>query len=168
MEGFQALVTIVPWNFVAQIANLLITMLLVKKFLFQRVQKILDQRQALCNAQLEEAASAREKAEQAQAQYEEALARARAEAGEIVKAADRTAAAHSEEILEDARRQAQAMLAKAEADIAQQRKKAVNEVKDELGGIAVDIASKVVEREVRPEDHAKLIDEFIQNVGDAS
>ena len=165
MEGFQALVTIVPWNFVAQIANLLITMLLVKKFLFQRVQKILDQRQALCNAQLEEAASAREKAEQAQAQYEEALAQAKAEAGEIVKAADRTAAAHSEEILEDARRQAQAMLAKAEADIAQQ---AVNEVKDELGGIAVDIASKVVEREVRPEDHAKLIDEFIQNVGDAS
>ena len=165
MEGFQALVTIVPWNFVAQIANLLITMLLVKKFLFQRVQKILDQRQALCNAQLEEAASAREKAEQAQAQYEEALAQAKAEAGEIVKAADRTAAAHSEEILEDARRQAQAMLAKAEADIAQQRKKAVNEVKDELGGIAVDIASKVVEREVRPEDHAKLIDEFIQNVG---
>ena len=125
MEGFQALVTIVPWNFVAQIANLLITMLLVKKFLFQRVQKILDQRQALCNAQLEEAASAREKAEQAQAQYEEALAQAKAEAGEIVKAA-------------------------------------------ELGGIAVDIASKVVEREVRPEDHAKLIDEFIQNVGDAS
>ena len=122
MEGFQALVTIVPWNFVAQIANLLITMLLVKKFLFQRVQKILDQRQALCNAQLEEAASAREKAEQAQAQYEEALAQAKAEAGEIVKAADRTAAAHSEEILEDARRQAQAMLAKAEADIAQQRK----------------------------------------------
>ena len=168
MEGFQALVTIVPWNFVAQIANLLITMLLVKKFLFQRVQKILDQRQALCNAQLEEAASAREKAEQAQTQYEEALAQAKAEAGEIVKAADRTAAAHSEEILEDARRQAQAMLAKAEADIAQQRKKAVNEVKDELGGIAVDIASKVVEREVRPEDHAKLIDEFIQNVGDAS
>ena len=109
-----------------------------------------------------------EKAEQAQAQYEEALAQAKAEAGEIVKAADRTAAAHSEEILEDARRQAQAMLAKAEADIAQQRKKAVNEVKDELGGIAVDIASKVVEREVRPEDHAKLIDEFIQNVGDAS
>ena len=163
MEGFQALVTIVPWNFVAQIANLLITMLLVKKFLFQRVQKILDQRQALCNAQLEEAASAREKAEQAQAQYEEALAQAKAEAGEIVKAADRTAAAHSEEILEDARRQAQAI-----AEIAQQRKKAVNEVKDELGGIAVDIASKVVEREVRPEDHAKLIDEFIQNVGDAS
>ena len=168
MEGFQALVTIVPWNFVAQIANLLITMLLVKKFLFQRVQKILDQRQALCNAQLEEAASARQKAAQTQAQYEAALAQAKAEAGEIAKAADRTTAAHSEEILEDARRQAQAMLAKAEADIAQQRKKAVNEVKDELGGIAVDIASKVVEREVRPEDHAKLIDEFIQNVGDAS
>ena len=109
-----------------------------------------------------------EPCEEAQPEPADELAQAKAEAGEIVKAADRTAAAHSEEILEDARRQAQAMLAKAEADIAQQRKKAVNEVKDELGGIAVDIASKVVEREVRPEDHAKLIDEFIQNVGDAS
>ena len=109
-----------------------------------------------------------EPCEEAQREPADELAQAKAEAGEIVKAADRTAAAHSEEILEDARRQAQAMLAKAEADIAQQRKKAVNEVKDELGGIAVDIASKVVEREVRPEDHAKLIDEFIQNVGDAS
>ena len=68
----------------------------------------------------------------------------------------------------EARRQAQAMLAKADADIAQQRKKAVNEVKDELGGIAVDIAAKVVGREVSAEDHAALIDEFIQNVGDAS
>ncbi|MBQ8647081.1 MAG: F0F1 ATP synthase subunit B [Oscillospiraceae bacterium] len=168
MEQYQALVTIVPWNFVAQIANLLITMLLVKKFLFDRIQKVLDQRQAMCNAQLQEAEAAREAAQTAQAEYEQALAQARAEAGEILQAANRTAAARSEEMLAEARRQAQAMLAKADADIAQQRKKAVNEVKDELGGIAVDIAAKVVGREVSAEDHAALIDEFIQNVGDAS
>ena len=60
------------------------------------------------------------------------------------------------------------MAAKAEADIAQERKKAVNEVKDEIGGIAMEIASKVVEREIREEDHRDLIDEFIKNVGEAS
>ena len=60
------------------------------------------------------------------------------------------------------------MKQKAEADIAQQRKKAVNEVKDEIGGIAMEIASKVVEREIRQADHQELIDSFIQNVGEAS
>ena len=47
-------------------------------------------------------------------------------------------------------------------------KKAVNEVKDEIGGIAMEIASKVVEREISEKDHKDLIDEFIKNVGEAS
>ena len=55
-----------------------------------------------------------------------------------------------------------------EADIAQERKKAVNEVKDEIGGMAMEIASKVVEREIKEADHQDLIDEFIKNVGEAS
>ena len=57
---------------------------------------------------------------------------------------------------------------KAEADIAQEKKKAINEVKNEIGGIAMDIAGKVVEREIREEDHRRLIDSFIENVGEAS
>ena len=53
-------------------------------------------------------------------------------------------------------------------DIAQERKKAVNEAKDEIGGMAMEIASKVVEREIKEADHKDLIDEFIKNVGEAS
>ena len=63
---------------------------------------------------------------------------------------------------------AAALKQKAEADIAQERKKAVNEVKDEIGGMAMEIASKVVEREIKEADHQDLIDEFIKNVGEAS
>ena len=44
----------------------------------------------------------------------------------------------------------------------------VNEVKDEIGGMAMEIASKVVEREIKEADHQDLIDEFIKNVGEAS
>ena len=47
-------------------------------------------------------------------------------------------------------------------------KKAVNEAKDEIGGMAMEIASKVVEREIKEADHKDLIDEFIKNVGEAS
>ena len=49
-----------------------------------------------------------------------------------------------------------------------QKRKAVNEVKNEIGGMAMEIAGKVIEREIKEEDHAKLIDEFISNVGEAS
>ena len=58
--------------------------------------------------------------------------------------------------------------AQAEADIAQERKKAINEVKNEIGGIAMDIAGKVVEKEINEADHKKLIEDFIKNVGEAS
>ena len=87
---------------------------------------------------------------------------------QIVASAQKTAAARSEELLGEARAQAAALKQKAEADIAQERKKAVNEAKDEIGGMAMEIASKVVEREIKEADHKDLIDEFIKNVGEAS
>ncbi len=110
----------------------------------------------------------RAEAEAMKAEYEQNLQNARAEAGQIVAAAQKTAAARGEELLGEARAQAAALKQKAEADIAQERKKAVNEVKDEIGGMAMEIASKVVEREIKEADHQDLIDEFIKNVGEAS
>ena len=68
----------------------------------------------------------------------------------------------------EASEQAAALKNKAEKEIAQEKKKAVNEVKGEIGGIAMDIAGKVIEREINEKDHEKLIDEFISNVGEAS
>jgi len=70
--------------------------------------------------------------------------------------------------LKSAAQEARAMKEKAESDIAQEKRKAVNEVKNEIGGMAMEIAGKVIEREIKEEDHAKLIDEFISNVGEAS
>ena len=100
--------------------------------------------------------------------YEQNLQNARAEANQIVARAQKTATARGEEIVGEARAQAAALKQKAEADIAQERKKAVNEAKDEIGGMAMEIASKVVEREIKEADHKDLIDEFIKNVGEAS
>ena len=70
--------------------------------------------------------------------------------------------------VKEAASQAAAMKAKAESDIAQEKRKAVNEIKDEIGGMAMEIAGKVIEREISEEDHAKLIDDFIANVGETS
>ena len=168
MQLYQALITLDGWTFVAQICNLMIQLVIFKKLLLNPVKKVIAERKAKADSQIADAEKLRTEAEAMKAEYEQNLQNARNEANQIVASAQKTAAARSEELLGEARAQAAALKQKAEADIAQERKKAVNEVKDEIGGMAMEIASKVVEREIKETDHQDLIDEFIKNVGEAS
>ena len=168
MQLYQALITLDGWTFVAQICNLMIQLVIFKKLLLNPVKKVIAERKAKADSQIADAQKLRTEAEAMKAEYEQNLQNARTEANQIVAAAQKTATARSEELLGEARAQAAALKQKAEADIAQERKKAVNEVKDEIGGMAMEIASKVVEREIREADQKDLIDEFIKNVGEAS
>ncbi len=164
----QELVGLVPWTFVAQICNLFIQVYLIKRFLFKPVNEMLEKRKALADAQIREAEKAKADADAIKTEYEQNMKEAKEKANEILTTAQRTAALQSEEVLKEAASQAAALKSKAESDIAQEKRKAVNEIKDEIGGIAVEIAEKVIEREISEEDHTKLIDEFIANVGEAS
>ena len=168
MELYQALITLDGWTFLAQICNLMIQLVIFKKFLLKPIKQVIADRKAKADSEIADAQKLRTEAEAMKAEYEQNLQNARSEANQIVTAAQKTATARSEEIVGEARAQAAALKQKAEADIAQERKKAVNEVKDEIGGIAMEIASKVVEREISEKDHKDLIDEFIKNVGEAS
>ena len=168
MELNQALITLDGWTFLAQICNLMIQLVIFKKFLLKPIKQVIADRKAKADSEIADAQKLRTEAEAMKAEYEQNLQNARTEANQIVAAAQKTATARSEEIVGEARAQAAALKQKAEADIAQERKKAVNEVKDEIGGIAMEIASKVVEREISEKDHKDLIDEFIKNVGEAS
>uniref|UniRef100_UPI003FEFE00A F0F1 ATP synthase subunit B n=1 Tax=Faecalibacterium prausnitzii TaxID=853 RepID=UPI003FEFE00A len=168
MQLYQALITLDGWTFLAQVCNLMIQLVIFKKLLLNPVKKVIAERKAKADSQIADAEKLRTEAEAMKAEYEQNLQNARTEANQIVAAAQKTAVARSEELLGEARAQAAALKQKAEADIAQERKKAVNEVKDEIGGMAMEIASKVVEREIKEADHQDLIDEFIKNVGEAS
>ena len=164
----QELVGIIPWTFIAQICNLFIQMYLIKRFLFKPVNEMLEKRRALADAQIREAEQAKADADAIKTEYEQNMKEAKEKANEILTTAQKTAALQSEEMLKEAASQAAALKSKAESDIAQEKRKAVNEIKDEIGGMAVEIAGKVIEREISEEDHTKLIDEFIANVGEAS
>ena len=164
----QELVGIIPWTFVAQICNLFIQMYLIKRFLFKPVHEILEKRRVAADAEIIQAEETKAKAEAMRAEYERNMQDARQKANEILDSARNTAAIQSEKILKEAQDQTFAMKNKAEKEIAQEKKKAVNEVKGEIGDMAVEIAGKVIEREINEKDHEKLIDEFISNVGEVS
>lgn len=164
---FQQLVTVAPWTIILQICNLLLQMYLFKRFLLKPVQKILAQRQAMADADLNAASEARTEAETAKAEYEQSLASAREEAAALVRTATQTAQTRSEQIILEAKQEAAAIRAKASDEIAQERKNAVNAIKNDISGIAVSIAGKVVEKEISEKDHEELIQEFIDQMGEA-
>lgn len=164
----QDLVGIVPWTFIAQIANLFIQVLLIKRFLFKPVNEILKKRKEMADAEIQDAVKAKGEANAMKAEYEQNMQEAKNKANDILMTAQKTAAIQSEEMLKEASAQVAAIKAKAEKDIAQEKRKAVNEIRSEIGDMAVEIAGKVIEREICEEDHEKLINDFISNVGDAS
>ena len=147
---------------------LLIQVYLIKRFLFKPINEMLDKRKAKADAEIQDAVKAKEEAQAMKAEYEKNMQEAKEKANDIVLTAQKTAAVQSEEMLKEASSQVTAMKEKAEKDIAQERRKAVNEIKGEIGGMAVEIAGKVIEREINEEDHTKLINDFIENVGEAS
>ena len=166
--SYQSLVDFNGWTLIAQILNLFIQMYLIKRFLFKPVNEMLEKRRALADAQIREAEQAKADADAIKTEYEQNMKEAKEKANEILTTAQRTAALQSEEMLKEATAQAAALKSKAESDIAQEKRKAVNEIKDEIGGMAVEIAGKVIEREISEADHQKLIDEMIENVGDVT
>ena len=168
MQETQQLVTIIPWTFIAQILNLFLQMYLIKRFLFKPVQEILDKRRALTDKEINDARQAKTEAETMRTEYESGIANAKSEAQAIVAQAKTEAEAKAEQVIREAEAEAVNIRSRAEQDIRQERRKALNEVKSEIGSIAMDIAGKVVEKEIREEDHQKLISEFIDNVGEAS
>ena len=166
-QVYQALITLDGWTFLAQICNLMIQMLIFKKFLLNPVKKVIADRKAKADSEIADAKKLREEAEAMKAEYEQNLQNARTEPTRSCKCPkDRRCPRRRDRGRGPC--PAAALKQKAEADIAQERKKAVNEVKDEIGGMAMEIASKVVEREIKEADHQDLIDEFIKNVGEAS
>ena len=165
---YQSLVAVEPFTLIATICNLFIQMLIVKHFFLDKVMGILDARRKAADEQIEAAQAAHAEADAIKSEYEQNMAKAKEQANGIVAAAQKTAAARSEEMIGEARAQAAQIKQKAEADIAQERKKAVNDLKNEIGGMAMEIAGKVVERELDEKDHKALIDEFIKNVGESA
>ncbi|WP_122789307.1 F0F1 ATP synthase subunit B [Intestinibacillus sp. Marseille-P6563] len=162
---FQQFVSIGGWNILVTICNTIITFLIVKKFLFKPVRKMLAARAEEVQAMYDQAEADRAEAAAMKKDYTESIANAKAEAAQITQSATRRATVRSEEILAEASRQATDLKKKAEQSIEMERKKAMNEIKDEIADLSIMIASKVVEKDINEADHKRMIEDFIDKVG---
>ena len=163
---YQSLVAVEPATLIVTIANLFLQLYIIKRFFLDKVLKVLDQRRAAADRELSEAQSAKEEALSIKQAYESNMQQAKYEAGQLLDNARRTATQRSEEILREAQQQAVHIRLKAEADIDLEKKKVLNDAKNEISGLALAIAGKVVERSLDAEDQARLVDRFIDELGE--
>lgn len=163
---YQSLVAVNPVTFAAQICNLFLQMFLVKKLFLNKVLSVLDARREAADRELADAQTARAQALDDKAACAERMNHARAEADALLEQARKTAAARSEEILGQARTDASRIREKAAADIALEKNQALRDARDEISGISIAIAEKVMGRQLNEADHGRLIAGFIDELGD--
>lgn len=163
---YQSLVTVNPVTLIAQICNLFLQLLVFKIFFLDKIKAILDQRREAADKQITEAENAKAEAMTIKKTYEQNMLQAKAKADDLLQTAQRTANSRSEEIIAQAQQQAAQIKSKAADDIALEKKKAINEAKDEISDLAMAIAGKVVGRELNVGDQAEMIDRFIDELGD--
>ena len=166
MNAVQEFISITPWTIVFSICNLLILCALIKKFLFKPVMSVLEARQKEIDDIYGAADKDRSDAEALKAEYTRKMSGARAEADGIVRTAKDSARRKSDAIVSEANSQAARMKQKAQSEIEQEKRKAFAELQGELSGMAVDIAAKMVGREINEKDQQALVDEFIRNAGE--
>ncbi len=166
MDLYQSLVTVNPVTLIAMICNLFIQLFLVKHFFLDKIKAILDQRREAADKEIADAQAASAEAAVIKATYERNMLEARAKADQLLVNAQKNAATRSEEIINKAHAEAAQIKSKASSDIALEKKKAINDAKNEISGLAMAIAEKVVERELNADDQSQLIDRFLENLGD--
>lgn len=154
-----------PTTIVASICNVLILFFVIKHFLFDKVNAVLESRKTEVAKTYEDADSALNNAKQLESEYTEKLSAAKEESAEIVKNATRKAQSRSDEIIAEAKDEARGIVDKANADVEKEKKRAVNQIKDEISDMAISIASHVVSKEIDGKTHEKLIESFIDEIG---
>lgn len=163
---FESFIGVNFWTALFVLLNTLAIFFVAKKFLFIPVMNMIKTRQEEIDSMYLEAENAKGEALALEAEYKDKLSQAALTGERMVKEAVERGQHREEEILRQANLEAEAIMAKASADIAREKKKALNDAKDEISDIAMAIAEKVVGRELSNADHSALVNGFIDRLGE--
>ena len=163
---FESFIGVNFWTALFVLLNFLLLFFVAKKFLFKPVKDMIDSRQLEIDNIYAEADAAKANAEAMEVDYKTRLATAQETSDTLVKEAMARGKNREEEIIRQANREADAIREKASADIAREKKKALNDAKDEISAIALEIAGKVIGESMDDEKQQKLVDNFLAELGE--
>ncbi len=164
MEEYLPFVSIDTWTIIMSWGNLLVLFLLLKRFLFKPVQKVLDDRAAEIESAYKSAEDTKSDAEELRARYETRLLGARSEADGIIKSAVERADTRSRSIVEEANKRAAGIIEKSRAQTERDKEQALKDARKDIAVMAVNAAEKLIKKALDPESDKELIESIIDKI----
>ena len=159
-----SIISVNIWQIVISFANLAILTWIIKKLLFKPVKKVMDARRETIDSAYARAGEAEAEAEEHRKNYAAAMAAVNQTTDQMISQAARDAERRGAEIESAARERAQEIRKQAEEDARLEKKKAEEDIRREIADVSTQLTEKLLEREIRPEDHRGLIDSFLQEL----
>lgn len=168
MEGVNSVIlgAIYGGDILYQLLAFLILMLLLRKYAFGPLMKMMKDRELHISNEIEAAEKSRKESEAYLMKQTEELKTARVEAQSIIEAARKLSEQQAEEILVAARKEATRVKDSAITEIELEKERAVESLRSEVATLSVKIASKVIAKELDEQNQAKLINDYLQKVGE--
>ncbi|WP_163539125.1 F0F1 ATP synthase subunit B [Gracilibacillus sp. YIM 98692] len=143
-----------------------ILLYLLKKFAWGPLMNKMEERENHIANEIDTAEKNREEAEKASREANEQLKATRQEAQQIIEDAKKAGQGQEKAIIKAAEESAARMKKSAEEDIAREKEKAIEALQDKVATLSVQIAAKVIEKEINAEDQEQLISDYIKEVGE--
>lgn len=156
------------WQILISLADLVILFLLLRKFLYKPVHKMLDERKKAIDDQYRDADDAKRIAEEDRDEWEQKMQTAEDTANKILQNATANASRRSDAIIAEAKDKADGIMRSAENEAELERLKAADNIKNDIVDISAALTEKLLSREINSEDHQAFIDSFIEDIGDGN
>ena len=150
-------------SLIAYLLNFTILLIVLSKFAYKPILKILDERSSNIKDSLELADKVREESAQQQAQLDDQLVEARKQGQAIIEDARSAAEKLSDQEREKSKKDAEEFLVKAKSDIERERDSAMDELRANFGGLAVSAAEQIIQRSLDENTHKDIIDNVLEN-----
>ncbi len=147
------------------ILNAIILFVVLKLLLYKPILKFMKKREKSFSDKTDMLDTREKELVQQKQQYDAMMSSAQTQAAEIITRGDVMARDHAKQIVDDAKEQSRDMVLRARKEIAIEKEQTQLEMKSEIVDMAVQIAEKVLKREVSAEDNKKIIDDFFERVG---
>ncbi|MDD5016652.1 MAG: F0F1 ATP synthase subunit B [Eubacteriales bacterium] len=154
-----------PLEIGVHVLNVIILFVVLKLLLYKPVLKFMKKRENAFADKVDQLDTRDKELIQKKQQYEQMMAAAHNEAAEIITKSNEMARDHAREILDNAKEHARDLVLRAKKEIEGEKVQARLDMKTEIADMAIQIAEKVLEREVSLDDNRKIIDEFFERVG---
>lgn len=152
-------------NTVYTIVAFLLLLFFLNKYAFGPLFAVMEKRRQIIKEQMDAAANSQVQAEAAMAEQKAALDEARKEAYAIIEQAKATSSKQAEEIVASAKNEATRLKDEALKDIESEKNKAISALRTEVGGISVQIASKIIEKQVDEKSQEEIVNKYLHEVG---